>query len=371
MAGTEVRPRSRPRRQTNTLGRLHRHVRRRLLPSDGFLLVLLGALAWLLCYLSVVCTDWAPTAMLVIPVLVGGFVLRMRSLVQLYLLVAMALVLEAMLRTGAQAVMPGEVAVVAVAASLVLLMSRMRARLGVQGSRGESMLFDLRDRLRAQGEMPALPEGWQAEVVLRSAGGQSFSGDFLVATRSRDGRLLELALVDVSGKGIAAGARALLLSGAFGGLLGSLSRREFLPAANDYVFRQGWEEGFATAAHVVLDLDTGEFEVRNAGHPPGAQFAAGSGRWEVLDGEGPLLGVLTDAEYTPSVGRLGPGDALLLYTDGLVEVPGRDLSVGIDRLLGEAERLVTRGFRHGARKLIDAVAKDVGDDRALVLLWRT
>ncbi len=170
---------------------------------------------------------------------------------------------------------------------------------------------------------------------------------------------------------LSAGARALLLSGAFGGLLGALKKDEFLPAANDYLLRQEWEEGFATAAHVVLDLETGEFEVFNAGHPPGAQFVAGSGRWEVITAEGPLLGVLTDAEYRSSPGRLGSGDALLLYTDGLIEEPGRDILEGLDRLLGEAERLVTKGFRHGARKLIDAVAKDVGDDRALVVIWRT
>jgi serine phosphatase RsbU (regulator of sigma subunit) len=65
-----------------------------------------------------------------------------------------------------------------------------------------------------------------------------------------------------------------------------------------------------------------------------------------------------------------PGDALLLYTDGLVETPGRDLTDGIDKLQGEAERLIANGFRDGARKLIDAVAESDQDDRALVLIWR-
>jgi hypothetical protein len=347
-----------------------RLVRRRVLPSDGFVLGALIVLVVVLGYLSTQGATWAPTTTVAIPVLIGGFMLRMRSLFQLYLVVAAVLLVEAVVRTH-HTVMPGEIAVVSVVGVIVLVMARMRARLGVQGNRGESMLFDLRDRLSAQGEMPPLPPGWQAEVVLRSAGGASFSGDFIVATKSRDGVLLELALVDVSGKGIAAGSRALLLSGAFGGLLGSLPRDEFLLAANDYLLRQEWEEGFATAAHLVLDLVTGGYEVMSAGHPPGAQFLAGSGRWELMTAEGPLLGVLTEAEYKSSQGRLGTGDALLLYTDGLIEVPGRDISVGLDRLLGEAERLVTRGFRHGARKLIDAVAKDVGDDRALVLIWRT
>jgi hypothetical protein len=62
---------------------------------------------------------------------------------------------------------------------------------------------------------------------------------------------------------------------------------------------------------------------------------------------------------------------MMLYTDGLVEAPRRDLADGIDKLQGEAERLVARGFRHGAQQLIDAVASSDDDDRALLLLWRT
>jgi serine phosphatase RsbU (regulator of sigma subunit) len=70
-------------------------------------------------------------------------------------------------------------------------------------------------------------------------------------------------------------------------------------------------------------------------------------------------------------GVLRTGDALLLYTDGLIEVPGRDLAIGVDKLIGEAERLVPRGFDEGASRLIDAVAPGGADDRALVMLWRT
>ena len=61
---------------------------------------------------------------------------------------------------------------------------------------------------------------------------------------------------------------------------------------------------------------------------------------------------------------------MLLYTDGLIEARGRDLSVGIDRLLGAAERLVPRGFGGGARVIVDEVAPVAIDDRAVVLLWR-
>jgi serine phosphatase RsbU (regulator of sigma subunit) len=208
--------------------------------------------------------------------------------------------------------------------------------------------------------------------VQRSAGGSTFGGDFMVSTLADHGKRLELALVDVSGKGQPAGTRALLLSGAFGGLLGAMGHDGFLPASNSYLLRQGWDEGFATAVHVAVDLTTGEFRVSSAGHPPPAHFHAGSGRWEVLEGEhGPALGVVETLYYPAHCGLLQRGDALLLYTDGLVETPGRDLGLGIDRLMGQAERLVRRGgFRGGADRIVDGTGAGENDDRALVLVWR-
>ena len=343
-------------------------VHRYILHSDGFVLLMLSLCAVALAILNTESSPtWFPVAALSLPVLVGGFLLSVRSLLLLYVVVAVLGAFE--YSHGGRSASP--FVVVIVTAAIVLLFARSRGRLGVQGTRGDSMLVDLRDRLHAQGEMPALPGGWSAEVVLRSAGGASFSGDFLVSTRSDDGQTLEVALVDVSGKGVDAGSRALLLSGAFGGLLGSATPEEFLPAANRYLLRQQWDEGFATMGHAVIDLASGDYLLATAGHPPAVHYHSGSGRWRLsAASEGPVLGIFPDAKFVNERGRLERGDALLMFTDGLIETPGKDISVGIDKLLGEAERLVTKGFRHGARKLIDRVAAAHNDDRAVVLIWR-
>lgn len=319
--------------------------------------------------------EWCPPESLVLPLVAGGLLLRPASVLALYASTAAALVVQtALLESGnpaAEPITPGTILVVAAVALSGLLVAQFRSRVGVPWRRGGTMLFDLRERIRAQSALPKLPKGWHGEMSLRPAGGQSFSGDFVVASRTGpERRTLEVVLTDVSGKGMDAGSRALLLSGAFGGLLGSLPSHSFLPAANGYLLRQNWDEGFATSVHLVLDLDTGDYELLSAGHLPGVQLSAGTGQWQEVAGEGPLLGVWDGAEFHPAKGTLRRGDVLMLFTDGLVERSDRDLSEGIDRLTGEADRYVTTGFRGAAWHLIESIARDVNDDRALLLVCR-
>ncbi len=324
--------------------------------------------------LAVVLVSWpsaTPWSVFLPLIVIGGLFLAPKWLALVLLAIAGLLAYTGMVLDGDKTSFVASVIVTAVVAATMLWLSLSRARLGVQGTLGESMLVDLRDRLRAHGELPALPDPWHAEVALESAYGESFSGDFVVANRSNTGDLLEVALVDVSGKGVNAGTRALLLSGALGGLLGAMEPAAFLGAANSYLLRQNWGEGFATAIYVALELDTGQFMLGGAGHPPAVKFSAGSGLWQVLDsGNGPLLGVLDGATYPRSYGQLRRGDALLLYTDGVIETRTRDLNLGIDRMLGAAERLVSKGFTGGAARIGAASLAGETDDRAVVLIWR-
>jgi len=165
---------------------------------------------------------------------------------------------------GEKPVFRGSVAVTVLVAAMITWSSLSRARLGVQATLAESMLLDLRDRIRGHAGLPTLPEPWHAEVDVESAYGEPFSGDFAVAVRSNGGQRLEVALVDVSGKGLDAGTRALLLSGAFGSLLGEMDPTGFLAAANSFLLRQEWDEGFATAIHMALELDIEPVEAMRA-----------------------------------------------------------------------------------------------------------
>src|SRR5712671_2887257 len=313
---------------------------------------------------------WFSPGVMILPILAGGLLLWPRALRIFFGFAAVALIYDvAEGKAGA-----GIIATIVLTAAFADVLARTREKLGVQGLRGDRMLLELRDRIRAQGKLPELGEGWESSLVLKPAGGSSFGGDFVVSFS--DGKMLEVALVDVSGKGIDAGTRALLLSGAFGGLLGSVPRDEFLPACNAYLRRGSATEGFVTAVHLSLELASGEYVISSAGHPPAVNYDAAAGRWRLTRAHGIVLGVLPDlhgAAAESERGVLQRGDALMLYTDGLVEAPGRDIDVGTDRLLGEAERMLASGFRTGAPALVAAMQREIGgsDDCALVLIWRS
>jgi serine phosphatase RsbU (regulator of sigma subunit) len=90
----------------------------------------------------------------------------------------------------------------------------------------------------------------------------------------------------------------------------------------------------------------------SAGRPPAAHFRFRQRNLRLTTASGIVLGVVADLHLVPERGMLRPGDALMLYTNGLVEVPGQDIDDGTDRLLGEADRLATTGFRAGAADLV-------------------
>lgn len=309
-----------------------------------------------------------PFTSLMVPLLLGSILLSPQRLPGFVLLILVLIGVAVSQQVERTPRTWGAVGIQVLMCAIVVVASWRRSSLGVAGAASASMFIDLRDRISRQTGLDQLPGGWHVEQALESAGGTSFAGDFFVSTRTSE--QLEIVLVDVSGKGEEAGVRALQLSGAFGGLLGALSPAAFLPAANDYLLRQDWEEGFATAIHLSLDLRTGAYEVRAAGHPPAALRTAGSGRWAALPTEGPILGLVRDATFTCATGVVQRGDVVLLYTDGIVERPRRDIDLGIDRMLGEAEQMMRRGVVGSARRLVDGLGS-ASDDRAVLVLTRS
>ena len=252
---------------------------------------------------------------------------------------------------------------------LLALYQVSKQRSGLPMALSEAVLSQLRDRLQRQGVVPDLPDGWRSQSATITANGPSYAGDFLVADL-REGRWLEMALVDVCGKGTSVGPQALQFAGALGGLIGALPPDELMAAANHFLLRQESDESLATAVHIKVDLVTGDYTITSAGHPPALHWHLGERGWAVDNARGMALGVIPEADFTPSRGRLRPGEALLFYTDGVIEMPDRDLDAGIDWLRDVALRAVdARGFTGLPRRVLKQVRRG-DDDRAMLVLER-
>lgn len=351
-----------------------RIVRWRTGTTEGQLVVLsaLIGLSTAIALSSLMSYNAFPAASFVIPILLGSLALRYRPLLALVSFTVLCIagtVTKESVNTG---MTPGRIStlIVMVIVVLIVLFDSSRRRSGLPGPLGEAMLVDLRDRLQAQGVVPQLPTGWTSQSAMLSAGGVKFAGDFLVANLSDDESTLEMVLVDVCGKGVSAGTQSLHFAGALGGLIGALPPLGLFAAGNDFLLRQDWDEGFATAVHVLIDLRTGAYSVINAGHPPALRWDAVAKEWTVDGARGTALGITKRAEFHQTTGELAPGDALMFYTDGVVESRMKEFTVGIEWLRGVAASIVSAGFDQAPRRIL-AQVESGDDDRAVLIVHRS
>lgn len=129
---------------------------------------------------------------------------------------------------------------------------------------------------------------------------------------------------------------------------------------------------FATCLYAEADLSTGVVQLVRAGHiDPLVRQTDGSCRRMPVDGGLPL-GLSAEfgrLAYPVTAHELGPGQTLLLCTDGLVEQPGTDLDDGV-RTLTELIGAGPKDVRDLADRLIDLAEERGGDDDVALLLLR-
>ena len=335
--------------------------------GQTFFLLILSAILVAITVISFIHYSSAPIVAFIIPILLGTLTLRYRPLMLLVIVAGVGLTIT-VTKEGLDPVRFSALIMMGISA-LIVLAGASRIRSGLPGLLSEAMLLDLQSRLLAQGKVPPLPQGWGAQSAMKSAGGAKFAGDFMVSGLSDCGTTLDMVLVDVCGKGVTAGTQSLHFSGALGGLIGALSPEELFAAANRFLLRQNWEDGFATAVHVAVNLQSGEFSIINAGHPPALRWDTATRDWGLDGARGTALGITPDPEFHITKGELAPGDALLFYTDGVVESHDVDVMTGITWLRGTAKAAVAGGFDNAATKILDKV-NDSDDDRAVLILSR-
>ena len=191
-------------------------------------------------------------------------------------------------------------------------------------------------RQAAEIQRGLLPTGAPGVAGLELAGhnapSRGVGGDYYDFLPGEDGSVT-LVLGDVCGKGMAAAmmmsalqARVHLLTET-GGDLGT-----FLARLNRSLAARCPANRFVSLFVATIDPGTGAMTSCSAGHNPPLLRRAG-GAIEVIQGGGPVLGILPDAAFTPVRHTLEPGDVLLIYSDGLTEAAddaGREF--GTERL---------------------------------------
>jgi len=176
-------------------------------------------------------------------------------------------------------------------------------------------------------------------------------GDYFDYLPQPDGRL-GVAIADVSGKGVPA---ALIMATFRAALRAQRVKDTPLDAIaarlNRILLDSMDTSRFVTAFYGLLEPLSGEFGFANCGHNPGLLLRRGGGR-DMLPSGGPALGMWRDASFTPGSASVRPGDTLVLYTDGVVEVtnPSGDM-FGVDRL----EEVIRRRSGDSSRDLVRAV----------------
>ena len=200
-------------------------------------------------------------------------------------------------------------------------------------------------RLVPRPEALARTQGEALELAVAFAPSRQVGGDYVDALAMRDGRVL-LALADVSGHGIGA---ALVASGVHtlvrAGVRAGLPLGELMDNLNQHLCETLPGDAFTTMVAAVLDPRTGDLAYVNAGHPPPFVVSADGSARRLGDGRDAAnlpLGLDADERMQVASDRLGAGQLLALYSDGLTEMAdaggvmlGRD---GRAAALGRARR---------------------------------
>ena len=261
-----------------------------------------------------------------------------------------------------------------------LRLRSMRRQLERQNDELEKWRRDLeRDlaaaRLTQQSLIPQKPlllPGWQIATCYHPV--IQVGGDIYGWLRMKDGRVL-FWIADGTGHGAAAALLTTLAKLLFHhGSMDHDSPASLMEAVdNDFRSTFG-ARSFMTAMCVALDPATGQAQVVGAGHPP-LLVARHGGTTESIASVAPPLGLIKRTAFTETAIDLEPGDAFLLYTDGLFRwtkderhrvTPGQ-LEKILDPSAPSAEALLKRIVAQTAR---DNSAKTAPDDVAAIAVRR-
>src|SRR5437867_4038397 len=216
------------------------------------------------------------------------------------------------------------------------------------------------------------PGGWSLWSFMQPA---NDVGADLVDYIELPGGRLGVVLGDVAGKGLGAALLTAKLQATLRALsLDCRSLSDLGAQLNSILHRDGIDNRFATMFYCEIDTATGRLRFLNAGHNP--PFVLRASAIETLEASAIPLGMMAGTIYKEGDLLLQPGDALVVYSDGLTEARNAaDEEFGAERLRALLPRLRGLTAEHAVGLLIDQVTAFLGgerphDDLSLVVLAR-
>jgi sigma-B regulation protein RsbU (phosphoserine phosphatase) len=212
--------------------------------------------------------------------------------------------------------------------------------------------------------------GWEASAHFRPA--RELGGDLYDFYDMGEG-LLGVATGDVAGKGVPAALYAAYASGAVRAR--AFERRspaDLLARVNRTLRRRGIEGLYITLAYALFDFRELSLRVANSGLPHPFHYKAGTQRAAALAVSGLPLGTFDGSAYDELAVELAPGDAVVFYSDGVIEARQGREEYGAERLCRgleeNAKRTATEIGEHLIADLEDFLGKATPHDDVTLIV---
>ena len=216
---------------------------------------------------------------------------------------------------------------------------------------------------------PALPgvQVFGRSLTAESVGGDAY--DFIPYPENQFG----LSIADAKGKGLSAALLAVAHRAMLHALVSvELRLRATFSRISDMLARSLPAGNFVTAFYGIVDITERRMVYANAGHLP-PLVVRKSGAVESLAVTGPALGFPHVAPMREAYAVFGPGDGLVLFTDGVTEAgPSPDEFFDVSGVEATVRALWTRDAEAVGRGLLDEAVRRGGgvlsDDATVVVM---
>ena len=207
-----------------------------------------------------------------------------------------------------------------------------------------------------------LPQEHDYQMFGSMKSARNVGGDFYDVVRLPD-RRVGLAIADVSDKGVPAAlfmmSTRTLLKGA---AIGAINPGDVIGTVNQLLCEDNETAMFVTLIYGVYDPETGRLTYANGGHNPPLIVHSDNSSTLLPSTDGLALGLIPDYEFQQRTVTLAPGEALVLYTDGVTEAMNCDEEeFGVERLQDIFKQSNSHEPRAITRLIFDAVDTFAGD----------